>query len=261
MNIANDAPLKGQVASPDGRWTIPDLAGDNYEMVLDRFHRILAPKTYLEIGVNRGATLRLARCPSIAIDPVFLLDNASIKDKKITMFFEITSDEFFARFRPPDLLGHHVEMAFLDGMHLYEFLVRDFINTEKFCKRNSVIFLHDCIPADDHVARRVMEDNSESAMSRHPEWWTGDVWKAVAILKKYRPDLRIYAFDAVPTGLIAITNLDPSSTTLPAGYFQIIEEYRELSLREEGARYIASLDVLSTNEVLSLDTIARRFWL
>jgi hypothetical protein len=261
MNIANDAALEAHTTSPGGRWSIPDLTGDNYEMVLDRFHRILAPKTYLEIGVNRGATLRLSRCPSIAVDPVFLLDNASIKDKKITMFFEITSDEFFARFSPTTLFGQPVDMAFLDGMHLYEFLLRDFINTERFCKPNSVIFLHDCIPPDEHVARRVMAAEGDSATSLHPEWWTGDVWKAVSILKKYRPELRIYGFDALPTGLIAITNLNPSSSTLAERYFEIVEEYRTVTLQEEGQRYLESLAVLSTRDTYAMEDIATRFWL
>ena len=242
-------------------WSIPDLAGDSYETVLDRFHRILAPKTYFEIGVNSGGTLRLSRCPTIGIDPLFLLDTAPIAHKTITMLFEMTSDEFFARFSPSALFGQPVDMAFLDGMHLYEYLLRDFINIERFCKPNSVILLHDCIPVDNHVARRVMDDESGSAQSRHPEWWTGDVWKTVSLLKKYRPELRIYGFDAVPTGLIAITNLDPSSSVLAERYFDLVEAYRTVSLQDEGQRYLDSLTLLSTKETITLEDIAKRFWL
>ncbi len=61
---------------------------------------------------------------------------------------------FFARHDLGGLLGKPISMAFLDGMHHFEYLLRDFINTEKHCSSNSVILLHDCLPTDRHVARR-----------------------------------------------------------------------------------------------------------
>jgi hypothetical protein len=91
--------------------------------------------------------------------------------------------------------------------------------------------------------------------------WAGDVWKVAAILKKHRPELKMYAFDAVPTGLIAVTNLDPQSTVLRDNYFDIIEEYGQIELYEFGDSYITSLNVLPTSDESSLELISRMFWL
>jgi hypothetical protein len=242
-------------------WSMPAVAGDVYLTVLERFHRILQPQSYLEIGVSTGYTLGLAKCPSIAIDPNIHAETATVLNKRICCLFQMTSDAFFAEYDPRAVLGRPVDMAFLDGMHLYEFLLRDFLNTERFCKKNSIVFLHDCIPPDSYVARRTLDETDGASASRHPEFWTGDVWKTVAILKKHRPDLRIYALDAVPTGLIAITNLDPASNTIAENYYSIVESFREISLNDAGDEYVRSLMIQPSAYFATLENISERFWL
>ena len=59
----------------------------------------------------------------------------------------MTSDEFFAKFDPRDALGSKIDLAFLDGQHLFEYVLRDFMNTEAVCEENSFILLHDCSPS------------------------------------------------------------------------------------------------------------------
>ena len=51
--------------------SLPDLTGEHYTEVLKRLHRELRPRSYSEIGTLHGQSLRLANCPSIAIDPDF----------------------------------------------------------------------------------------------------------------------------------------------------------------------------------------------
>ena len=116
--------------------TRTDHKGTHYGEVMENFHRWLEPASYLEIGTLEGYTLGLARCASIAIDPVFQISHpACIRNKPECHLFQTTSDEFFARQDPTMVLGRPVALAFLDGMHLCEFLLRDFINTEKHCRR------------------------------------------------------------------------------------------------------------------------------
>src|SRR4030088_274654 len=52
-------------------WASALLPGDNYLTVLDRIHRHLRPRTYVEIGVETGRSLALAQpgTTCIAIDP------------------------------------------------------------------------------------------------------------------------------------------------------------------------------------------------
>ena len=243
-------------------WAVPRHTGSVYTHVLSRLHAELKPKTYLEIGTESGATLALADCASIAIDPNFRINRTITGKKSACLLFQMTSDEFFKTQNANSLLGSPIDLAFLDGMHLYEFLLRDFLNIEKVCRPNSVVLIHDCIPTDAHVARRIRSNNSLSPHAENPDWWAGDVWKAISILRKYRPDLRVRAFDAPPTGLLAITNLRPENDLLEANYDNYIEEFRSKSLMGSGYQeYIGSIDLGSTSKLDTQEFIAEMFWI
>jgi hypothetical protein len=168
------------------------------------------------------------------------------------------------RFRqcdPKEILGGEIDLAFLDGMHLFEYLLRDFSNTERYCRRNSIIILHDCLPVDVHIATR-LNDPELRKQSTRPDWWTGDVWKVLPILRKYRADLGILALDAAPTGLVMITNLDPNSTVFDDRYFSICNEYSDVELVDYGiARFFSENDIRSTREFTRPEDFSRNFWL
>jgi protein O-GlcNAc transferase len=203
-------------AQPGTNW-MPDLRGDVYLNVLDRMHRILQPKTYFEIGVQTGATLALARCASIGVDPQFQFEDiatvARIVAKPSLSLYQTPSDDFFARFNPTNLFGAPIDFAFLDGMHRCEYLLRDFINTERHCLPNSVIVLHDCLPIELPMAERNPNNNAIDPCRQ--KMWTGDVWRTALLLKRRRPDLRMLVLDSAPTGLVLISNLNPQNQLLP----------------------------------------------
>ncbi len=222
--------------------------------VLDRLHRFLTPKTYLEIGTLSGTTLKLARCASIAIDPSFsMLEKDMLSGKPSCLFFQMKSDDFFSRYSPSVLLGRPVDIAFLDGMHYAEFLLRDFINIERHVARNSLVILHDCMPGSVEMTTRHIEQGVA---------WTGDVWKVAPVLKKYRPDLRIHALEAPPTGLIICTNLNPNSRILEDRYFAVLEEFAMLDLGKVGISGLRQLiGVVGTDTIASYESLTQHFWL
>jgi hypothetical protein len=233
-------------------------AGDNYLVLLRALHTILKPRTYFEIGSEAGISLSLAECASVAVDPAFGLKKDVIRRKPSLHLYHTTSDAFFRSVDPTAILGDKIELAFLDGMHLYEFLLRDFMNTERYCRRNSIIALHDCVPSDLLMTRR-FQNNPEKTL---PPSWTGDVWKMVPILKKYRPDLAITVTDASPTGLVLITNLDPSSTVLGSSYADIIREMAEVDLASYGLdRFLDECALVPTGSLTEFEGMAKRFWL
>jgi hypothetical protein len=241
---------------------IPKHQGEAYTSVLARLHQILRPKTYFEIGTLNGGTLQLASCRCISVDPSFNVDRNVIGKKEELHAYQLPSDEFFARHDPRRILGQPLDFAFLDGMHLFEFLLRDFFNTEKSCKPNSVIVLHDCIPIDAYMGRREMVSPKVQELSQEPGWWCGDVWKVVSILKKYRPELKILALDCPPTGLLLVTNLNPTSTVLSDGYFSIVEEYSSLDLLDGRLRaYYDQIDVRNSKNFSTMENLASRFWI
>ncbi|MFA6988608.1 MAG: class I SAM-dependent methyltransferase [Candidatus Gastranaerophilaceae bacterium] len=187
--------------------------------ILKLLHEKLKPKTYLEIGMNKGLSIILAdeKTQVIGIDPsnsiIFQLD------KNIKPFFA-TSDEFFKKNDLQKILGEQkLDMAFIDGMHLFEFVLRDFINVEKNCHKNSVVLLHDTIPFD----------ALSSSRERQTILWTGDVFKIILALKKYRPDLEIYNFSTPPIGTCLVKNLNPNTSVLEENYNKIVEEYINLT--------------------------------
>ncbi len=235
--------------------------GASYQVVLERFHELFKPETYIEIGVNDGTTLRLSRSHSIAIDPCFRTGQLPVGNQSVCHLFQMTSDEFFKTFDPSTIFGQPVDIAFLDGMHWFEFLLRDFINIEKYCKHNSIVFMHDCWPADAHVGRRASNDFRLRDRSAHPDWWAGDVWKTLSIISIVRPDLRIVLFDAAPTGLVAITGLDPSSTLLANRYFQLVADYKERTLLDQGCANFGTFQIVRTEDYASYDTLSSLFWL
>jgi len=189
-----------------------------YLTVLDGLHQRLRPRTYVEIGVRFGTSLRLALpgTMAIGIDP-----DADIRYPvpRGTRVFNSTSDALFAEHDLRDLLGDQaVDVAFIDGMHLFEYALRDFIHLEAVCHPSSLILVHDCYPIDAATASR----------ERTTKLWSGDVWKLTLLLRRHRPDLKLVTLDASPTGLAMITDLDPSSTVLADELDDLIDEYRGL---------------------------------
>ena len=189
----------------------------SYE-VLATIHNWLRPRTYVEIGVETGTSLMLAPPGTrvIGVDPAPAITRPLPPD---TTVYAEKSDDFFANRDVRGLLGGQpVELAFIDGMHQFEFVLRDFMNLERHCTAGSTILLDDCIPLDRRSASR----------DRTTEFWTGDVWRVIPALKKYRPDLRIHTIAASPTGLGVVRGLDPASRVITESYDAIVKEFLAL---------------------------------
>ena len=251
--------IEAGISAPPG---LPDLTGEHYFHVLGWLYAALKPRTYLEIGTETGGSLCQFPCASIAIDPKFKLATAdaaplaAIVNRPELHLYQTTSDDFFARHDPAAILGGPVEMAFLDGMHLCEFLLRDFINIERYCRPSSIIMLHDCIPVEEAIAGRDQK-GTLSTVPSHAGWWAGDVWRTARLLKRARPDLRLTVFDAPPTGLLLITNLNPQDTSLAAAYDEHVAQMMSWSLAGDGlAAFHREMQIVSTAQLSTPEQIA-----
>lgn len=193
----------------------------NYREVLDRVHQHLLPRTYVEVGVCDGMTLTLALPGTvcIGIDPE---PQVCYHLGRRTRVFSETSDDFFDNHDLDTLLGGvPLDMAFIDGMHHFEFALRDFINLERASSPSTTIFIHDCLPVDETTASR---DRTTSV-------WSGDIWRLILILGRWRPDLEVSVIDRAPTGLGVVRGLDSGSTVLSDNYDSIVAEYMEVPYR------------------------------
>ena len=196
-------------------WREPDPFADfpkpsmNARAMFDGLHRVFRPRTYTEIGVSKGGSLARSRAKSIGVDPAFAITaelNCHIR------LFRETSDDFFAR---PDAFAHFdgapVDFAYIDGMHLSEFALRDFKNIEKRMARTGLVALDDMLP----------RNALEAARDRRTGPWTGDVYKLHRVLETYRPDLTLIPVNVHPTGTYLVFGLDPDSTVLDEHYDEI----------------------------------------
>lgn len=195
--------------------TLPAEVSGFYLDLLGRIHEEVRPRTYLEIGMHVGHSLALLSPETlgIGVDPLPAIRKPINTTTKL--FFE-TSDSFFARHDvAAELGGRAVDVAFIDGMHLFEYALRDFANVERWCGPDSVVLVHDCYPPDEASAARV----------RSTRLWTGDTWKLVPCLKAARPDLDVATVMVGPSGLAFIRNLDPASTSLFDRYDELVAEF------------------------------------
>lgn len=212
----------------------PAMGSEHYLPYLQAAHAELKPQVYFEIGTESGASLSFAECISIAVDPRFRLEADVSRNKPELHLYQGTSDDFFAS-GLLDRLGLKIDLAFLDGMHRFEFLLRDFIHTERHMQPDGVITLHDCVPFNHLVAERDWDRKKTGS-------WTGDVWKLIPILRAYRPDLTVEVLDLAPTGLVRVTGFGAANTALADNYDEIVSHYLPLSLADYGlARFTEGL--------------------
>jgi hypothetical protein len=197
------------------------------------FDKAMRPATYLEIGTNKGHSLRKFSCDAVCVDPHFLLEAEVLGARRRAFFFQGTSDDFFAGDDLSKCFPSGVDVAFLDGLHHAEVVLRDFINAERYSRDRTVFFIHDCLPLNARMAAREwVVDEAEDEATRG--FWTGDTWKLMVALKAYRPDLTIHYLDCGPSGLAVCQGLDRRSTILSDRYDKIVDLFAGLSLETFG---------------------------
>mgnify|MGYP003856664295 FL=1 len=180
---------------------------DCYEFLID-LHKYVEPRFYTEIGVEYGASLKLATCAALGIDPAPQLSVPIAPQHSISY---TTSDDFF---RLADTSAmKSIDLCYIDGMHQIEFALKDFMNMERFCHAGSVVIVDDIYPAHPLQGERI----------RQSRYWTGDIWKIIPILQLHRPDLIVMPVDTDPTGSLMVLGLDPNNNVLWDHFDSIID--------------------------------------
>lgn len=130
-------------------------------------------KSYLEIGVNTPAQ------PGYNWVGV----SAEIKhgvDPNVDTTFRMTSDEFFK-----NKINQKYDIIFIDGLHIFEQVYFDIVNSLDNLTDNGIIVVHDCNPITEITQRR---ERASSA-------WHGDVWKSIVKLRVENSNLDICTVD------------------------------------------------------------------
>jgi len=171
-------------------------------------------KRYLEIGVFNGEVFfKIKASSKVAVDPVFHFARETKYKKMLNNFsnvnaryFTKTSDDFFKEDAARLFAKKKIDLCFIDGMHEYDFVKRDVLNTLEYLNEDGVIILHDCNPL------------SAAAEVSYNEWekrgftgdWNGDVWKVIVYLRSLRDDVNVFTLDT-DQGLGIVTKGSPCS--------------------------------------------------
>ena len=127
----------------------------NYPSRFDIIQKIIDKKkyeNYLEIGCDKNFNFSKIKIKTkIGVDP--------IAGGSLTM----TSDDFFKTNKKI------FDCIFIDGLHVYEQVRKDILNSIKFLNFNGIIILHDCLPSKiwNQIVPKIYGH------------WNGDVWKAI----------------------------------------------------------------------------------
>lgn len=113
-------------------------------------------KSFLEIGSFNNDTF----------DKILVQNKVGV-DPERGGNIRLTSDEFFKTNKS------FFDIVFIDGLHLYEQVRKDFFNSLNFLNPGGVILIHDCLPSKFRDQVRL----------RSHELWNGDVWKLVVELR------------------------------------------------------------------------------
>lgn len=169
---------------------------------------------YLEIGVFNGRVFfRVKSTFKIAVDPAFAFDSF----RKIGKFFinpynlfnqyiEKKSDDFFAKDAVHLFASRQCNLSLIDGMHEYDFALRDVENTLKYLSDDGVIIMHDCNPVTKEEACTFEEWKGRNFKGQ----WNGDVWKTIMHLRTFRNDIDVFVLDC-DQGLGIVTKRKPQN--------------------------------------------------
>ena len=113
---------------------------------------------YLEIGCHNNDVFDQIRIKKIGVDPISGGNFRGTSDK----FFEQNTSNF--------------DCIFIDGLHEYDQVKKDIINSIKFLNKNGIIILHDCLPPS----------ITHQRVPRTRYSWNGDVWKAIVEARTWR---------------------------------------------------------------------------
>ncbi|HEY6319451.1 MAG TPA: hypothetical protein VI462_16390, partial [Acidimicrobiia bacterium] len=193
------------------------MPGPMYDQVLKKVHEELVPATYLEIGVFEGASLALARPPTVAVG----IDPEPIIKVPISIEYHPypeRSAEFFEQHDVRKLLGGGPTLVFIDGLHHVPVVLDDFRHVEAIADPETIVVLHDVMPFDELTQRP----------ERACDFYTGDCWKLLHCLAAARPTLSWFTVPTAPSGLAFVSGLDPSSSVLWDRYDELVERYNPL---------------------------------
>ena len=139
--------------------------------IINSIAKKINAQSYLEIGTREGKNFDAIDIEyKVGVDP----------DPQAKATFRCTSDEFFT-----SEFVRKFDIIFIDGLHEWEQVSRDILNSLDCLTDGGCIILHDCNP----------RSYESQLVPRQVKNWNGDVWRSIVDLRTKRNDLNIFVID------------------------------------------------------------------
>tara|TARA_X000000950_G_C13891486_1_gene651019 strand:+ start:859 stop:1533 length:675 start_codon:yes stop_codon:yes gene_type:complete len=174
-------------------------------------------KSYLEIGCDNDQNFnKINIYEKFGVDPI---SGGNIRK---------TSDDFF--FQNKDSF----DCIFIDGLHEYDQVKNDIINSLKYLNDGGVIFVHDCLP----------RSYFEQAVPRSQHMWTGDVWKSIVEFRTYdNLDICVGKLDMGLGIILKRKNANKLSIS--------VKDFKNLKYKEFFENYETYLNLISHSKIIN----------
>ena len=189
----------------------------------DIINKIIKKKkfeSYLEIG-----------CQSDVNFSKIIIKNKIGVDPQSGGTHRMTSDDFFKQNKST------FDLIFIDGLHVYEQVLKDIENSLKVLNDNGVILIHDCLPAK--IWHQTIPQTHSS--------WNGDVWKSI-VKSRTRIDIDTYTIEA-DQGLGLILKRENKDLLIDK-----IENFKNLKFRDYYIHHKKFMRIIDENDVLEIIT-------
>ena len=168
---------------------------------------------YLEIGCDQDQLFSKVRIKNkTGVDPI---SGGNIRK---------TSDEFFRENK------NKFDIIFIDGLHTYNQVKKDILNSINCLKDEGIVLVHDCMP----------DSLSKQAVPRYRMSWNGDVWKAIVDLRQ-NEYLEIYTCK-IDQGIGVIKKKRNSSI------LKLEKNIKDLKFKDYYKNYVKYLRVVDLDE-------------
>ena len=187
----------------------------------DIINKIIKKKkfeSYLEIG-----------CQSDVNFSKIIIKNKIGVDPQSGGTHRMTSDDFFKQNKSI------FDLIFIDGLHVYEQVLKDIENSLKVLNDNGVILVHDCLPAK--IWHQTIPQTHSS--------WNGDVWKSI-VKSRTRIDIDTYTIEA-DQGLGLILKRENKDLLIDK-----IENFKNLKFRDYYIHHKKFMRIIDENDVLEI---------
>ena len=174
--------------------------------------------SYLEIGCFKDETFNQINIKKkIGVDPT---SGGNLR---------MTSDQFFKDNK------EKFDLIFIDGLHVYEQVIKDIFNSIKVLKENGIILVHDCLP-------RKLWYQTPTRMS---DTWNGDVWKAIVEFRT-RKEIDVYTCYADYGIGVILKRQNKNLLTYPK------KDYSKLKFSEYYNNYNRLMNIIEYEDLLKI---------